>query len=150
MSGVSVDYQFYGSKESQRAVLRALLQRLLSENVPASDIVLLSRLKLENSVIATFDRDPELRFLEYSASVPERSRVPVFRFSTIQAFKGMESPVVVLCDVDQASAGEPQSLLYVGMSRARSQLCMVVSENLRTVISERIRQKLSSAWSVQK
>jgi hypothetical protein len=58
----------------------------------------------------------------------------------------MESPVVVLCDVEQIADGEPQSLLYVSMSRARSQLTVLVHEQAKPAIVECVRRKLQESW----
>jgi ATP-dependent exoDNAse (exonuclease V) alpha subunit len=69
----------------------------------------------------------------------------VIRFSTAQAFKGMESSVVILCDVETIGDGAPQSLLYVAMSRARSQLTVLVHEQAKPAISECVRRKLLDA-----
>lgn len=51
-------------------------------------------------------------------------------FAPVQAFKGMESPAVIYCDVDRVETQDSQSLLYVGMSRARRLLVMMVHERM--------------------
>src|SRR5262249_23489385 len=67
-------------------------------------------------------------------------------FATVQAFKGMESAVVVLCDVEQVETEEPQSLLYTGMSRARSLLVMLVNDGVRNAVAKSVMRKLSEDW----
>jgi ATP-dependent exoDNAse (exonuclease V) beta subunit len=47
-------------------------------------------------------------------------------FSTIQAFKGLESKIVVLCDIDDYS---DERLMYVALSRARSKMFVLESDN---------------------
>jgi hypothetical protein len=79
--------------------------------------------------------------------LPAKSRIPVIRFATAQAFKGMESSVVVLCDIEKIGDAEPQSLLYVAMSRARSQLTVLVHEQAKPSISECVRRKLLEGWN---
>jgi superfamily I DNA/RNA helicase len=64
------------------------------------------------------------------------------RFSTIHSFKGLESPVVILVDIDRIEGDEPQSLLYVAMSRARSLLILMISERARQSVERRIRAAL--------
>lgn len=44
---------------------------------------------------------------------------------TIQRFKGLESPIVILWGLDTIDLSQRQELLYVGMSRAKSLLVMV-------------------------
>ncbi len=41
---------------------------------------------------------------------------------TIQRFKGLESPIVILWGLDTIDLSQRQELLYVGMSRAQSLL----------------------------
>jgi ATP-dependent exoDNAse (exonuclease V) alpha subunit len=46
-----------------------------------------------------------------------------------------------------AGDAEPQSLLYVAMSRARSQLTVLVHEQAKPSISECVRRKLQEGWN---
>jgi DNA helicase IV len=140
IAGLAVDYRYYDSPATQRATLTDVIRRLLADGIKATDIVVLSNSRLANSGIAGIDGGTDFKLAEV-ADV-ERSRVPVVRFATVQAFKGMESPVIVLCDVAQVSENGPQSLLYVAMSRARSQLTVLVDERARTLIRECLRRRL--------
>ena len=146
IAGLPVDYRYYQSPESQRTALNEVLKRLLADGVKASEIVVISPLKLSNSGVAGIDGGDFFRIMEIGEMTPGRSRIPVIRFATAQAFKGMESPVVVLCDVEQIADGEPQSLLYVSMSRARSQLTVLVHEQAKPAIVECVRRKLQESW----
>ncbi|MDZ7301724.1 MAG: ATP-binding domain-containing protein [candidate division KSB1 bacterium] len=85
--------------------------------------------------------------MEVGAVKPDRYRIPIISFATIQAFKGMESPVVVLCDVDRIEGREPQSLLYVGMSRARSLLIVLLHEQTKPFVRQAVARKLEEGWS---
>lgn len=140
--GLPVDYHYYDSARKQRDALTDTLQRLLADGVSAADIVVISRLRLANSGVGDVDGGDSFRLAEVGEHVSPGSRIPVIHFSTVQAFKGMESPVVVLCDVEQVSDQEPQALLYVAMSRARSQLIMLVHVKAQSLIAECIRRKL--------
>ena len=44
---------------------------------------------------------------------------------TIQRFKGLESPIVIMWGLDTIDLSQSQELLYVGMSRAKSLLIIV-------------------------
>ena len=48
---------------------------------------------------------------------------------TIQRFKGLESPIVILWGLDTIDLTKRQELLYVGMSRAKSLLIIVGSNS---------------------
>lgn len=146
IAGLPVDYRYYQSAESQKAALTEVLKRLLADGIKASDIVVISPVKLSNSGVAGINGDDYFRVMEIG-ELQAKSRIPVIRFTTAQAFKGMESSVVVLCDVEKISDGEPQSLLYVAMSRARSQLTVLVHEQVKPAIGECVRRKLQDAWN---
>jgi len=146
--GSPVDYRYYNSPESERKLIAETLLRLLSNGVRASDIVVLSRLRLENSAVGQLDGGKEFRILDVLDRVSKDSATPVIRFATVHAFKGMESPVVVLCDIERVGESEPQSLLYVAMSRARSQLIVLAHENASRTIGECVRRKLHG-WGVE-
>jgi len=47
-------------------------------------------------------------------------------FSSIRGFKGLESPVVVLCELGDLDDESRDNQLYVGMSRARNH-CVIVA-----------------------
>lgn len=144
--GPPVDYHYYDSDRKQRDAFADTVRRLLAGGVSAADIIVISRLRLANSGIAGVDGGNSFRLAEVGEHAASGSRVPVIRFSTAQAFKGMESAVVVLCDVEQVSDQEPQALLYVAMSRARSLLTMLVHVKAQPLIAECVRRKLLESW----
>lgn len=55
----------------------------------------------------------------------------IISFVSIHAFKGLEAPVVVITDIEHLEDERAQCLLYVGMSRARVKLCMLMHERCR-------------------
>ena len=144
IDGLPVDYRYYRSADDQKAALTETVKRLLADGVKATDIIIISPSKLANSGVAGVNGGGSFRVLEIGESSVE-SRIPVIRFSTAQAFKGMESSVVILCDVEKIGDGAPQSLLYVAMSRARAHLTVLVHEQAKVAISECVRRKLLDA-----
>jgi hypothetical protein len=146
IAGLPVDYRYYQTMESQKLALAEVVNRLLTDGAKASDIIVISPVKLANSGVAGINGGDRFRLVEIG-DLPARSRVPVIRFTTAQAFKGMESSVVILCDVEKIGDGEPQSLLYVAMSRARSQLTVLVHEQVKPTIGECVRRRLQEGWN---
>ena len=58
------------------------------------------------------------------------------RVATIHRYKGLESPVVVLAEIDgRVDDADLASLLYVGATRARAHLVVVASEELAATIA---------------
>ena len=51
-------------------------------------------------------------------------------WTTVQSFKGLESPVVILAELDGKVYPDPVTVAYVGMSRARSHLIVLAYEGL--------------------
>jgi superfamily I DNA/RNA helicase len=47
-------------------------------------------------------------------------------FSSIRGFKGLESPVVILCELGDLDQESRDNQIYVGMSRARNH-CVIVA-----------------------
>ena len=47
-------------------------------------------------------------------------------FSSIRGFKGLESPVVILCELEGLDDETRKRQLYVGISRARNH-CVIVA-----------------------
>jgi superfamily I DNA/RNA helicase len=146
IEGLPVDYHYYHSPETQAAALAEILRRLLRDGVKPSEIVVLSKLRLENSGVKGTDGGEGFKLIDVSDFIPARSRTPVIQYTTIQAFKGMESKVVVICDVEQVAEEEPQSLLYVGMSRARSLLMVLMHERTKTAVKQLVARKLQEGW----
>lgn len=143
--GLPVDYRYYTGQESQCKHLVEVLSNLLRDGVKPADIAVLSRLRLENSHVSAVRQGHGFSLHEMGAAAQRQTRDPSVGFATVHGFKGMESPVVILCDVDDVGDGEPQGLLYVGMSRARSCLIVLINERARTAVQARIRQKLEAA-----
>jgi Nuclease-related domain/UvrD-like helicase C-terminal domain/AAA domain len=105
----------------QAATVAGVLERLCGqEEVLPRDVVVLSGHGWENSDVAK--------------ALPGRYRLTrernqpgdVVQFSSIRGFKGLESPAVVLCELDNVVGENQDQLLYTGMSRARNH-CVIVA-----------------------
>jgi superfamily I DNA/RNA helicase len=63
------------------------------------------------------------------AVLPPPTKGNEVRVATIHRYKGLESPVVVLAEIDERVGEEDlRALLYVGATRARSHLVLVAGE----------------------
>ena len=150
IDGLAVDYRYWSSQDQQLEKLTALIGHLLDEGMKPQDIVLISERKLADSVVGKLS----CRTKKYGAVSPREIRKgtpasdgdPLLGFATIQAFKGMESAVVIFCDVEQVETEEPQALLYTGMSRARSLLVMLVHDGVKNAVAKSVMRKLNEEW----
>ena len=66
-----------------------------------------------------------------------------FAFATVQSYKGMESNYVMITDVEDLSSEIAKSLMYVGMSRARYGLILLISETRQNQYYEILKNKVS-------
>ena len=76
--------------------------------------------------------------MEYPVSTEFQNRKGQIFFSTIHSFKGLESPVAILTDFDQIDHTAQKNLLYVGMTRARSALYILLSDKARRQMDKMI------------
>jgi UvrD-like helicase C-terminal domain/Nuclease-related domain/Type III restriction enzyme, res subunit len=147
VDGIAVDRREYNTDEEQCTTLREVIRSLLRGGVRAGDITVLSPRKLENSGVAAASGNDEFRFLPVTTPAPERSRLPVIRFATVQRFKGMESPVVIMCDIEALGDENPQRLLYTGLSRARSHLTVLLHRNILPAYKACIARSISQSFN---
>ena len=77
--------------------------------------------KSENSAVARVRLGPGLTFTK-----DYKPPGNIVRLSSIRGFKGLESPVVILCELEDIGAETLDEQLYVGISRARNH-CVVVA-----------------------
>jgi superfamily I DNA/RNA helicase len=56
------------------------------------------------------------------------------RYCSIYRFKGLESPAVVLTDIEDLDSPAACSLLYVGCTRALDRLVILAHESLRATL----------------
>jgi superfamily I DNA/RNA helicase len=147
VDGSPVDYLDYTDAESQSNALEKVLSKIAAEpGIVSDDVVILSRYRLEQSAASRLSDTKLFRIRSVEQPVSKDGRVPTFRFATAQAFKGMESKIVVLCDVDRIDSDDDRSLLYVAMSRARSLLTVLLHVRTKASVREAFKKRMSDLW----
>ena len=139
-SGMPVEHRHWKTASDLVRTFSGTIRGLVSDGVSTDDIVILSPRRLENSALATIKHIDDVPLVDCSRSLDAIR--PCIKFSTIHSFKGLESPVVIIVDIDEVDEDRSQSLLYVGMSRARSLLILMLHERVRRSIDARIRSAL--------
>lgn len=125
--GIDPVFRQYKAKQDQSTLLTTAIRGLKDDGYELSEIVVLSPLR--NDSVAATTNDPWLRqILKPADGFPARpGRV---QYSTIQAFKGLEAPAVVVTDLDAtATTDNFDSLLYVGLTRATDRLVALIEAN---------------------
>jgi len=127
--GSDVMPAFYRSADHQLELTKDGLLRLLRKHGPGSIVVLsmrADRFASASRLGAIFNGVPILSFERAGAQ-----EQPAIRYGSVHAFKGMESPAVVLTDIEEIDGDQARALLYVGMTRARLDLIVLMNERLR-------------------
>ena len=107
--------------DDQAATVMGVVQRLCGEEeILPQDVVILCSHAMEKSAVAAEWRGPW-------ALTKERGKLGKYvQFSSIRAFKGLESPVVILCELEDIEDETLGQQIYVGMSRAKNHCVVVV------------------------
>jgi hypothetical protein len=110
--------QIAGAERMPVQALRGVLKRLIcEERVSPDDIVVLSPVQRGSCLREGLRLDSWTLTRQRAQLLPGQIRV-----STIHSFKGLESPVVILAELDKARPERAAQLAYIALSRARSHL----------------------------
>jgi len=132
VDGPDVKKQWYLNPAQQIRQVSNYINYLLGAGVSPSAIAILSRRRLQNSAMGLGLRGVPLQLLDEGQGTRTPNKNDRYlRFSTVSAFKGLESDVVILADVDDLTSDESREILYVGTSRARTLLAIFLSEAVR-------------------
>ena len=146
VDGLAVDYRYWKTADDQAKQLKRVIRKLIEDAVSPTDIIILGSVRLEKSIVSKISADlpfPITTLMDGSGKIENK-----IIYSTIHAFKGMESPVVILIGISDIESDSQRSLLYVGMSRARSHLIVLMNESVRKLIPGLTAKKLRADWKV--
>jgi Nuclease-related domain/UvrD-like helicase C-terminal domain/PhoH-like protein len=130
--GFDPTFVTYKSGADQTVQLVDAVRTLRGEGFELHEIAVLSPLRSGGTAETTTDKWLRQVLHPADGSRPKPGRL---QHSTIQAFKGLEAPAVIVTDLDQKSVPNFESLLYVGLTRALDRLVAVVeAETLRSAM----------------
>lgn len=113
LDGAEAKVSFWKSNLDQSLQLSETLNNYANTFSP-EEIHVLTSLK-RSDAIDGFSSEWKSKITEFDPRVRRKGRIC---YSTISAFKGLESPVIVITDIDELSS-ETLTLLYVAISRAK-------------------------------
>lgn len=128
VEGPEVEQEWYSDEAEQQRKITNCINRFLSGGMDPSEIIILSPRTLENSCLKKGLIRMSLPLVEYSFDKGARKKC--IQFATVHSFKGLESDVVVLVDVQDLSNADSLLTLYVGATRAKAKLSVFLDRRL--------------------
>lgn len=139
LEGLPVAYYFHRDEAHQKQILNEQLKKVADESLPLNEMVILSPKKFENSCVKSL---PCYSIKEIKTANEVSATQKYFGFATVQSYKGMESNYILITDIEDLSSEVAKSLLYVGMSRARYGLILLISEAIQRQYYDILQNKL--------
>lgn len=127
VNGQDVQYIKYVDDEEQREKIIEIIKKLKRENIDLKNVVILSKHTFEKSIFKgeNFLRNVcDIKFFEDFLD----SNKEGVTFSTIHSFKGLESSIIILCDVEELEQKNVQLMNYVAISRTKELLYILLNE----------------------
>jgi hypothetical protein len=125
--GRPVELVFYDDPQRLRPTLQAILRRLIvDERIPTDEITVLSPLSRSKSQLWGSSSVSEATLTDTWPPPPGQVYC-----TTIHSFKGLERPVIILAEIERwpTQWGDLDPLLYVGCSRARNHLLVLLPQD---------------------
>jgi UvrD-like helicase C-terminal domain/Nuclease-related domain/AAA domain len=131
---------YYDSEKKQREHLIASLEMLDHEGYSGTKVVVLSFRSDVNCAATMLDSPPwDQRLKPFS----EAGKGHV-RYSSIHAYKGLESPAVVVTDIDGLTGERAVNLLYIAATRALHRLVLIGSEKSRMEMLNALKPRMNT------
>jgi hypothetical protein len=121
-AGVEVTVRTWSGERELRHELSSLLTLLSRHGVPGDAITVLTGRSTANS---RFGRDDAVGSFRLSSNPKRPNEI---RLVSVHRFKGLESTVVILCEMEDVHDAARHELWYTGLSRARSALILLVHD----------------------
>ncbi|MBS1955200.1 MAG: NERD domain-containing protein [Cyanobacteria bacterium SZAS-4] len=130
-------FQFYRSTHEQQTLINSCVEKLLKSGILVSDIIVLSANKFSNSGLATETTIAGYPIVDITQSEDPLRSGQFIRFSTVAAYKGLESSIAIVIDVQQLVSENSDPLLYVALTRPRNFLLVICHEKIRELVLKR-------------
>ncbi|MFA5163843.1 MAG: NERD domain-containing protein [Patescibacteria group bacterium] len=145
--GEKVRYLWYDDLEQQKKQIESLLAGFLENGMKPEDITILypgGYEKVKNSLLETKIRVAVKELNTKNIVNPEKRTIYL---SSIQAFKGLESKIVLIAGIDKIEGEWINTLNYVGMSRAKDLLCLFLDKRNQEKFEEKIERFTKASGS---
>ena len=119
---MEVTVRTWSGERELRHELSSLLTRLRQHGVPGDAITVLTGRSTANS---RFGRDETVGSFRLCSNPRRPNEI---RLASVHRYKGLESTVIILCEMEEVHDAARPSLWYTGLSRARSALILLVHD----------------------
>ena len=127
MEGAGVDPRFWSSDNEQETLLDGGISEL-RRAFHADEVMILSLSADERSCAGQLASREPGRYTPFRETGTSGGRG--IRYASVHAFKGLEAPAIIVTDIMRLDE-QARALLYVGMSRARIRLILLMHESCR-------------------
>jgi len=142
VDGIPVKYSWFDKLRTQPSVLARILKRLLSEDVAPSRITVLSPRKAKDCCAASVTDPPLVHLAKDNLWQIVTGLCDSVSYCSVSAFKGLENDFIILTDIEHLNSDWWRSVIYVGMSRARVGLHLLLKQSLRPPYEQKLRRWL--------
>jgi DNA polymerase III delta prime subunit len=122
---------FTDSASQSEQIFKLLSQLVNDEKYSLQEIVILSSRADHDAAINNLPDALKIKLSPLRLGY----RTNKILYGTIHSFKGMESSIVVLTDIDNVTSADAQSLFYVGITRALDKLYILISKKVNQEMS---------------
>lgn len=131
IEGIPVTYSWYDAPAAQPISLSRLLKRLTDEQILPGRITVLSPRSADQCCAAKMSTPTVTPVTQQNVVDVATGACATINYCSISSFKGLENDFIVLTDIEDLTSEWWRSVIYVGMSRARVGLRVLLAESLR-------------------
>lgn len=125
--GVEPEIQYYDNNRVQQELFVRILENLYASGFKSGDITVISTKSNIGCLASNLDTEPWKSKLK----TYETAKLENIGYCSIHAFKGMESPCVVVTDIEHISNESSQSLFYIAITRTLQRLVILAPKGVQ-------------------
>jgi Nuclease-related domain/UvrD-like helicase C-terminal domain/AAA domain len=122
-AGVEVAVRTWRAEKDLRKELSRVLSSFRDNGIPSELVTVLTGRSVKSSRLA--DGDGHVGAFRVCSNPKGAGEI---RLASVHRFKGLESSVVILCEMEELDPATRRSLWYTGLSRARSALVLLIQD----------------------
>lgn len=144
VEGVPVQYIWYEDDADQSIKVSEAINRVIDEGISAGDITVLSPLRYSSSIAGTGKLRTKAPLYHLDTENITAQFADRIAYTSIQSYKGLEAPVVVITDITELEKDWNRVVNYVGLTRARNALIVSASKELKKEYRSRLNKIFES------